>query len=199
MKKKELTLNKETINKVRFAKYMRNNNFADIESVDFYTLFDLISDTSRKTLETRWGLPNGKYCPSFSILAKELGTDYTTAKKQYEHAMIELHQSRFAVLVYDWKSLGLSKATGFGRLAYSICHKCHDLQPQEVKADALIGAVNSLPEKQAEILKLYFGLEAEHPLSLQEVANHFCVTTERVKQIAVKGIRKLSVSSDFLK
>ena len=198
---KEIGVNKNaTINEVRFAKYLRNNNFSDIESVNFYSLFDLISDTSRKTLETRWGLPDGKYCPSFSILAKKLEIDYATAKKQYEHAMTELHQSRFAMLVYDGKSLGLSKATGFGRLAYSICHKSYDLQPQEVKADALLEAVNSLPDKQKAILKLYFGLEADKPLSLQEVASHFRVTTERINQIATRGIRTLRVScSDFLK
>ena len=68
---KEMGVNKNaTINEVRFAKYLRNNNFSDIESVNFYSLFDLISDTSRKTLETRWGFQMASIVQAFQSLPK---------------------------------------------------------------------------------------------------------------------------------
>ena len=52
-----------------------------------------------------------------------------------------------------------------------------------------------LPQREADILKLYFGLESKHPLTLEEIGEKFDLTRERVRQIKEKAIRRLKNSS----
>ena len=55
--------------------------------------------------------------------------------------------------------------------------------------------LNSLPNREATILKLYFGLDGERPHTLEEVGVKFKLTRERVRQIKEKAIEKLRHSS----
>ena len=52
-------------------------------------------------------------------------------------------------------------------------------------------ALSSLTEREAEVVKLYFGLEYEHSLTLEEIGEMFNLTRERVRQIKEKAIRRL--------
>ena len=52
-----------------------------------------------------------------------------------------------------------------------------------------------LPQREADILKLYFGLESKHPLTLEEIGEKIDLTRERVRQIKEKAIRRLKNSS----
>ena len=52
-------------------------------------------------------------------------------------------------------------------------------------------ALDSLTEREKNILKRRFGLGEEGPLTLEEVGQELDVTRERVRQIEVKAIRKL--------
>lgn len=52
-------------------------------------------------------------------------------------------------------------------------------------------ALSTLSEREAEVLKLYFGLSKEHSLTLEEIGNKFNLTRERVRQIKEKAIRRL--------
>ncbi|MFH1197852.1 MAG: sigma-70 family RNA polymerase sigma factor, partial [bacterium] len=52
-------------------------------------------------------------------------------------------------------------------------------------------ALGSLSEREAEVLKLYFGLNKEHSLTLEEIGEKFNLTRERVRQIKEKAIRRL--------
>ncbi|TAH31388.1 MAG: RNA polymerase sigma factor RpoD/SigA [Cytophagales bacterium] len=52
-----------------------------------------------------------------------------------------------------------------------------------------------LPEREANILIHFFGLEDKHPLSLEEIADKFDLTRERVRQIKEKALRKLRYTS----
>jgi len=58
---------------------------------------------------------------------------------------------------------------------------------KEVVAQAL----SKLPEREAEVIKLYFGLENEQPITLEEIGDRFNLTRERVRQIKEKAIRRL--------
>ncbi|MBM4165890.1 MAG: RNA polymerase sigma factor RpoD/SigA [Ignavibacteria bacterium] len=49
----------------------------------------------------------------------------------------------------------------------------------------------SLTDREAEVLRLYFGLGREHPLTLEEIGDKFKLTRERVRQIKEKAIRRL--------
>ena len=51
--------------------------------------------------------------------------------------------------------------------------------------------LSRLEEREAGVLRLYFGLRREHALSLEEVGEHFGLTRERVRQIKEKALKKL--------
>ncbi len=62
-------------------------------------------------------------------------------------------------------------------------------------------SLNSLPERQRKIIKLFFGIGLEHPMSLEDIGVEFGLTRERVRQVKDKGIAKLrnTSRSDLLK
>ena len=54
--------------------------------------------------------------------------------------------------------------------------------------DALLA---TLPEREAEIIKLRYGLEGCEPMSLKEIGEVFGLTKERIRQIEKKAIKRL--------
>lgn len=58
--------------------------------------------------------------------------------------------------------------------------------------EATMEVLNTLTPREAQILKMRFGLDAEgHERTLEEVGRHFSVTRERIRQIEAKALRKL--------
>ncbi len=51
--------------------------------------------------------------------------------------------------------------------------------------------LESLDDREAEVLRLYFGLGDEEPLTLEEIGVRFNLTRERVRQIKEKALRRL--------
>lgn len=56
-------------------------------------------------------------------------------------------------------------------------------------------ALSTLTGREAEVVRLYFGLAQEHPLTLEEIGEQFNLTRERVRQIKEKAIRRLRHAS----
>ena len=56
-------------------------------------------------------------------------------------------------------------------------------------------SLNSLTERQKEVLCFFFGIGIDHPLSLEDIGQRFNLTRERVRQIKDKAISKLQASS----
>ena len=56
-------------------------------------------------------------------------------------------------------------------------------------------ALSTLSEREAEVIRLYFGLGREHSLTLEEIGERFKLTRERVRQIKEKAIRRLRHAS----
>ncbi len=56
-------------------------------------------------------------------------------------------------------------------------------------------ALSSLPEREAEVLRLYYGIETDHAMTLEEIGEKFNLTRERVRQIKEKAIRRLRHAS----
>ncbi len=56
-------------------------------------------------------------------------------------------------------------------------------------------SLGTLTERQADIVRLYFGLGMEHPISLEDIGERFGLTRERVRQIKDKAINKLRANS----
>lgn len=51
--------------------------------------------------------------------------------------------------------------------------------------------LTSLDDRETEVLRLYFGLDGEEPLTLEEIGVRFDLTRERVRQIKEKALRRL--------
>ena len=61
----------------------------------------------------------------------------------------------------------------------------------EVLKDEINDVLNTLTEREGQVLKLRFGLEDGTCRTLEEVGNIFGVTRERIRQIEAKALRKL--------
>lgn len=69
-----------------------------------------------------------------------------------------------------------------------------ELMTESLKAE-IKSALDVLNEREKEVLKLYFGIDTEQPLTLEEIGEKFNLTRERVRQIKEKAIRKLRHNS----
>jgi RNA polymerase primary sigma factor len=56
-------------------------------------------------------------------------------------------------------------------------------------------ALNTLSDKEAEVIRNYYGISNAQPMSLEEIGEAFGLTRERVRQIKEKGIRRLRHTS----
>jgi len=56
-------------------------------------------------------------------------------------------------------------------------------------------AVSTLTPREADVIRLYFGLGGSHPMTLEEIGEKFDLTRERVRQIKEKAIRRLKHAS----
>jgi RNA polymerase primary sigma factor len=56
-------------------------------------------------------------------------------------------------------------------------------------------ALETLTPREADVVRLYFGLVDQHPMTLEEIGETFDLTRERVRQIKEKAIRRLKHTS----
>lgn len=56
-------------------------------------------------------------------------------------------------------------------------------------------ALSTLTQRESDVITLYFGLNGEHAMSLEEIGEKFNLTRERVRQIKEKAIRRLRHTS----
>ncbi|MBM4175296.1 MAG: sigma-70 family RNA polymerase sigma factor [Ignavibacteria bacterium] len=70
----------------------------------------------------------------------------------------------------------------------------HGLMKESLKVE-IERALSTLTEREAEVIRLYFGLNYEHSLTLEEIGEKFNLTRERVRQIKEKAIRRLRHAS----
>ena len=64
------------------------------------------------------------------------------------------------------------------------------LMKESLKAE-VEEVLSTLSEREAEVLKLYFGLETGQSATLEEIGDRFNLTRERVRQIKEKALRSL--------
>lgn len=64
------------------------------------------------------------------------------------------------------------------------------IEAKELKR-IVLDAVNKLPARQCQIVRMRYGLDDGVPKTLEEIANHYGVTRERVRQVEVKAFQKL--------
>lgn len=61
-----------------------------------------------------------------------------------------------------------------------------DSLKQEIRA-----ALNTLKERERDVIRMYFGIDHDYALTLNEIGEEFDLTRERVRQIKEKAIRRL--------
>jgi RNA polymerase primary sigma factor len=74
----------------------------------------------------------------------------------------------------------------------------YDLPDKELMTDSLksevINALSVLDSREAEIIRLSFGIGEDHSSTLEEIGERFNLTRERIRQIKEKALRKLKTS-----
>ncbi len=70
-----------------------------------------------------------------------------------------------------------------------------DSAMQSVFKDELDKALNTLPERERDVLKFRYGIGSDRSHTLEEVGREFKVTRERIRQIEAKALRKLRQQS----
>jgi RNA polymerase primary sigma factor len=61
--------------------------------------------------------------------------------------------------------------------------------------DTVEEALGTLKEREARILRLYFGLDSQEPMTLEEIGSMLGITRERVRQIKEKALLRLRHAS----
>jgi RNA polymerase primary sigma factor len=56
-------------------------------------------------------------------------------------------------------------------------------------------SLTTLTVREADVVRLYFGLSGAHPMTLEEIGERFDLTRERVRQIKEKAIRRVKHTS----
>ena len=119
--------------------------------------------------------------PSLSEIAQSLGKDSVELEQALKYAnrtkSLDLEQNNDTNL-YNIVSDSSTNSTE------------HESSKNILNAEMLT-ALNSLTVREAEIIKLYFGIRCEKPATLEEIASRYKLTRERVRQIKEKGLSKL--------
>ena len=68
---------------------------------------------------------------------------------------------------------------------------------EDIIRETAARVINSLPEREAEILRMRFGLDGGSERTLEEVGARFDVSRERVRQLENKALRKLRANKDL--
>jgi RNA polymerase primary sigma factor len=67
----------------------------------------------------------------------------------------------------------------------------YDQASKQLLKENIEEVLDTLSDREARVLKMRFGLNGHHPMTLEEVGREFGVTRERIRQIEAKALRKL--------
>mgnify|MGYP002777080505 CR=1 FL=1 len=62
---------------------------------------------------------------------------------------------------------------------------------EKAMVEVIAGAIDRLKEREAKIIRLYFGLDGKEPMTLEEIGVVLGITRERVRQIKEKALSRL--------
>ncbi|MDP2363207.1 MAG: sigma-70 family RNA polymerase sigma factor [Ignavibacteria bacterium] len=141
----------------------------------------------------------------------KIGKAYSNLKQEFErepsHEEIaqalemDVEEISSAMKIYG-KQVSVDAPFSFGEENSLLDVIEDDLQPapdNELISESLKTEIKNvltiLPEREAEVIRLYFGLSEESSMTLEEIGEKFNLTRERVRQIKEKAIRRLRHNS----
>jgi RNA polymerase primary sigma factor len=69
----------------------------------------------------------------------------------------------------------------------------HEVMNESLRKD-IDFVLSSLEEREADVVRLYFGLTGSRPLTLDEISEKFQLTRERVRQIKDRAVKRLRLN-----
>jgi len=108
----------------------------------------------------------------------------------------EVRKAARAVTSLD-KPLGDESESSFGDIVATSDHDIEEEIHVGLTEETLRRAVNGLPEREQDVLKLRYGMDGdEEPRSLDEIGRRLGLTRERVRQIEAQALRRLAVNRE---
>ena len=125
--------------------------------------------------------------PSAEEIAKELDMTVTDVKESMKNS--GRHVSMDAPLV-EGEDSNLYDVLRSGESPNPDKNLLHESLRTEIER-----ALETLTPREADVVRLYFGLGEKHAMTLEEIGETFDLTRERVRQIKEKAIRRLKHTS----
>ncbi len=121
--------------------------------------------------------------PSVEELAEELDMSVQDVKESLKNA--GRHVSMDAPLV-EGEDSNLYNVLKAGDMP----HPDNELMQESLRQE-IERALKTLSPREADVIRLYYGLNGNHPMTLEEIGSAFGLTRERVRQIKEKAIRRM--------
>jgi len=125
--------------------------------------------------------------PSAQEIAKELDMTVEDVKQSLKNS--GRHVSMDAPLI-DGEDSNLYDVLRSGESPNPDKKLLHDSLRTEIER-----SLETLTPREADVIRLYFGLAGQHSMTLEEIGETFDLTRERVRQIKEKAIRRLKHTS----
>jgi RNA polymerase primary sigma factor len=125
--------------------------------------------------------------PSAEEIAKELDMTISDVKESMKNS--GRHVSMDAPLV-EGEDSNLYDVLRSGESPNPDRNLLHESLRTEIER-----ALETLTPREADVVRLYFGLGEKHAMTLEEIGETFDLTRERVRQIKEKAIRRLKHTS----
>jgi len=148
-------------------------------------LIDIIRKVSR--VEQYYVQQYGEY-PSLVELAEELEMPLEEVEKAKRVSLYAQSFSLEQPLVLGDDN---GEEEGILRLLESYYASPQDVAKEELKEEEFGKALDSLPPREKEILQLRYGLKDNHPRTLEEIAQIFNLSRERVRQLEKRALSRL--------
>lgn len=162
------------------------------QSFPAYQSFYILASMQRnyEKLNSAYEIPNHHYQELFHFL-----TPYKSLIEKYginnffdyipERKLIEFKEKN----LYAYEYLQPLIAFDFNRISYD--DKIQEKANYESLREALNQLLDTLPQREHEVLSLRYGLEDGNELTLEEVGQIYNLTRERIRQIESKALRRL--------
>ncbi len=131
-----------------------------------------------------------------SLLTQELGREPTMEEIAQELELPEEEIKHTLAMAQSHLSLDAPLVPGEdGQLLDYVCDTFSPGPDEELYSEALArsieDALGTLSEREAKVLRLYFGLGETEPLTLEQIGERFGITRERVRQIKERALTRL--------